>query len=38
LRKLLVFVLVVFVSLVHYLNEKRAFTIFADELFVFAGV
>ena len=35
---LFVLVLVVFVSLVHYLNEKRTITIFAYELFVFTGV
>ena len=37
-ENLLVLVLVVFVSLAHYLNEKRAFAIFADELFVFSGI
>jgi hypothetical protein len=37
-KKLLVLVFVVFISLVHYLNEKRTFTIFADELFVFSGI
>ena len=30
--------LVVFISFFHYLNEELAFAIFADELFIFAGV
>jgi len=38
LKSLLVIVVIVVISFFHYLNEKTAFAIFANELFIFSGV